>query len=125
MRKNERYIFFRDTRTQGAVGAEGVQLTPQRSMAIDTAFTPYGTPIWIDTVRPVARKPGATEPYRRLTIAQDAGTAIQGPARGDVFFGGGAAGRRLGRPHELRRPRHRAGPEQGVTLGARHSSGAS
>jgi membrane-bound lytic murein transglycosylase A len=90
MRKNERYIFFKDTRTQGAVGAEGVQLTPQRSMAIDTAFTPYGTPIWIDTVRPVARKPGATESYRRLTIAQDAGTAIQGPARGDVFFGGGA-----------------------------------
>ena len=89
MRKNERYIFFRDTRTQGAIGAEGVQLTAQRSMAIDTAFTPYGTPIWIDTVRPVARKPGATEPYRRLTIAQDAGTAIQGPARGDVFFGGG------------------------------------
>ena len=58
-------------------------------MAVDTAFTPYGTPIWIDTVRPVARKPGATEPYRRLTIAQDAGTAIKGPARGDVFFGGG------------------------------------
>ena len=90
MRKNERYIFFRDTRTQGAVGAEGVQLTPQRSMAIDTAFTPYGTPIWIDTARPVARKPGATEPYRRLVIAQDAGAAIQGPARGDIFFGNGA-----------------------------------
>jgi membrane-bound lytic murein transglycosylase A len=90
MRKNERYIFFRDTRSLGAVGAEGVQLTPQRSMAIDTAFTPYGTPIWIDTVRPVARKPGATEPYRRLVIAQDTGAAIQGAARGDVFFGGGA-----------------------------------
>ena len=40
-------------------------------------------------MRPVARKPGATEPYRRLTIAQDTGTAIQGPARGDIFFGGG------------------------------------
>lgn len=89
MRRNERYIFFKDTRTQGAIGAEGVQLTAQRSMAIDTAFTPYGTPIWIDTARPVARKAGATEPYRRLMIAQDTGTAIQGPARGDVFFGGG------------------------------------
>ena len=65
MRKNERYIFFKDTRTRGAIGAQGVQLTAQRSMAIDTAFTPYGTPIWIDTVRPVARKPGATETYRR------------------------------------------------------------
>jgi len=89
MRKNERYIFFKDTRSQGAVGAEGVQLTAQRSLAVDTAFTPYGTPIWIDTVRPVARKPGATEPYRRLVVAQDAGAAIQGPARGDVFFGAG------------------------------------
>ena len=89
MRKNERYIFFRDTRTGGAIGAEGVQLTPQRSLAIDTAFTPYGTPIWIDTVRPVARRAG-NETYRRLLIAQDAGAAIQGPARGDVFFGGGA-----------------------------------
>ena len=89
MRKNERYIFFKDTRTQGAVGAEGVPLTAQRSVAIDTAFTPYGTPIWIDTVRPAVRRPGATEPYRRLMIAQDTGAAIQGPARGDVFFGGG------------------------------------
>ncbi|CAN5802174.1 hypothetical protein BH11PSE3_BH11PSE3_50300 [soil metagenome] len=89
MRKNERYIFFKDTRTGGAIGAEGVPLTAQRSLAVDTAFTPYGTPVWIDTVRPVARKPGATETYRRLIIAQDAGTAIQGPARGDVFFGAG------------------------------------
>ena len=90
MRKNERYIFFKDTRTGGAIGAEGVPLTAQRSMAADTAFTPYGTPVWIDTTRPVTRRAGANEGYRRLLIAQDAGAAIQGPARGDVFFGGGA-----------------------------------
>ena len=90
MRKNERYIFFKDTRSGGAIGAEGVPVTAQRSLAVDTAFTPYGTPVWIDTSRPVLRKPGATEPYRRLMIAQDAGAAIQGPARGDVFFGPGA-----------------------------------
>jgi membrane-bound lytic murein transglycosylase A len=89
MRKNERYIFFKDSKTPGASGSEGVTLTAQRSLAVDLTFTPYGTPIWIDTMRPVARKSGATEPYRRLTIAQDTGTAIQGPARGDVFFGGG------------------------------------
>src|SRR5258707_15858943 len=68
MRKNEGYIFFKDTRSQGAVGAEGVSLTAQRSLAGDTTITPYGTPIWIDTSRPGARKPGANEPYRRLTI---------------------------------------------------------
>ena len=101
MRKNERYIFFKDTRTAAAAGSQGVQLTAQRSLAVDTAFTPFGTPIWIDTQRPVAGKPGQLEIYRRLVIAQDSGAAIKGPARGDVFFGGGAraadwAGRMVG-----------------------------
>ena len=46
-------------------------------------------------------KPGQVETYRRLLIAQDSGAAIKGPARGDVFFGGGAnaadwAGRMVG-----------------------------
>lgn len=101
MRKNERYIFFKDTKSQTAAGAEGVALTAQRSLAIDTTLTPFGTPVWIDTTRPVIRKPGATEPYRRLMIAQDSGAAIVGPARGDVFFGNGPqaadwAGRMVG-----------------------------
>jgi len=90
MRKNERYIFFKDTRSSAAAGSEGVSLTAERSLAIDPVFTPYGTPIWIDTARPVASKPGATEIYRHLMIAQDSGTAIKGAARGDVFFGNGA-----------------------------------
>jgi membrane-bound lytic murein transglycosylase A len=101
MRKNERYIFFKDTRTASATGSQGVPLTAQRSMAVDPAFTPFGTPVWIDTQRPVAGKPGQVEAYRRLVIGQDSGTAIKGPARGDVFFGGGAraadwAGRMVG-----------------------------
>lgn len=90
MRKNERYIFFKDTKTSAPIGAEGVPLTAQRSMAVDPTITPYGTPVWIDTRRPVYRKPGATEGYRRLMIAQDTGAAIKGPARGDVFYGAGA-----------------------------------
>ena len=89
MRRNERYIFFRDTKTSAPIGAEGVPLTAQRSMAVDPTITPYGTPVWIDTRRPVYRKPGATETYRHLMIAQDAGAAIKGPARGDVFYGNG------------------------------------
>jgi membrane-bound lytic murein transglycosylase A len=89
MRRNERYIFFKDSKSAGASGSEGVTLTAQRSLAVDLTFTPYGTPVWIDTMRPVLRKAGATEPYRRLMVAQDTGSAIQGPARGDVFFGGG------------------------------------
>jgi membrane-bound lytic murein transglycosylase A len=89
MRKNERYIFFKDTRSAAATGSEGVPLTAQRSLAIDVTYTPYGTPIWIEASRPVAGKPGQTEVYRRLMIAQDSGSAIKGAARGDVFFGGG------------------------------------
>lgn len=101
MRKNERYIFFKDTRSTAAAGSQGVPLTAQRSLAVDIQFTPYGTPIWIDTQRPVAGKPGNVETYRRLLISQDTGAAIKGAARSDVFFGGGAkaadwAGRMVG-----------------------------
>jgi membrane-bound lytic murein transglycosylase A len=91
MRKNERYIFFKDTRATAASGSQGVVLTAQRSLAVDPSYTPYGTPVWIDTARPVSSRPGATEIYRHLMIAQDSGAAIKGPARGDVFYGGGAA----------------------------------
>jgi membrane-bound lytic murein transglycosylase A len=101
MRRNERYIFFKDTRSAAATGSEGVPLTAQRSLAIDVTFTPFGTPIWIDTLRPVAGKPGQAEGYRRLLIAQDSGTAITGAARGDIYFGNGThaadwAGRMVG-----------------------------
>ncbi len=101
MRRNERYIFFKDTRTRGPVGAQGVPLTAQRSLAVDPAYTPFGTPVWIETTRPVYRRAGATESYRRLMVAQDSGAAIKGPARGDIFFGMGPraadwAGRMVG-----------------------------
>ena len=89
MRKNERYIFFKDTKSTVASGSEGVPLMAQRSLAVDPVFTPFGTPVWIDTSRPLLGKPGATEIYRRLMIAQDSGAAIKGPARGDVFYGAG------------------------------------
>lgn len=90
MRRNERYIFFRDTQGQGPLGAQGVALTAGRSAAVDPRHTPYGVPIYVDTVRPVAGGRGV-EPYRRLMVAQDTGTAIVGPARVDIFYGAGPA----------------------------------
>jgi len=66
-----------------------VQLTPQRSLAVDPAFHSFATPIWIDAELPDAN--GRTGPFRRLMIAQDTGSAITGAARGDIFFGTGAA----------------------------------
>jgi membrane-bound lytic murein transglycosylase A len=89
MQKNPRYIFFRELGPDSAAlpgpsGALGVTLTPTRSMAVDPAFLPLGVPVWLDT-----RAPDGT-PLQRLMVAQDVGSAIKGPIRGDLFWGTGA-----------------------------------
>jgi membrane-bound lytic murein transglycosylase A len=90
MRRNERYVFFRDTKGGGPIGAQGVTLTSGRSLAIDATVMPYGVPVWVDTLRPGARGAAAT-PYRRLMVAQDTGGDIKGPGRGDIYLGSGNA----------------------------------
>jgi membrane-bound lytic murein transglycosylase A len=85
MALNESYVFFRLVDGEGPIGAQGVPLLPGRSMAVDPAFVPYGVPLWLDTTNPIA---GGT-PLRRLVVAQDAGGAIRGPIRGDLFWGSG------------------------------------
>lgn len=90
MQKNPRYIFFRPITGDGPVGAESLPLTPGRSLAVDTSFLALGLPLWLDTTWPVdlgsARK---GDPLRRLMVAQDVGSAIKGPVRGDIFWGSG------------------------------------
>ena len=86
MRKNARYIFFRKVEGEGPIGAQGVALTPGRSLAVDPAFLPLGAPIYLDTTWP-----GGERPLRRLMAAQDTGSAIKGPLRGDFFWGFGEA----------------------------------
>jgi len=82
-----RYIFFRLIEGEGPIGAQGVALTAGRSLAVDTAILPLGAPVWLDT-----RQPGTTDvPLRRLMVAQDAGGAIKGAVRGDIFWGTGEA----------------------------------
>jgi membrane-bound lytic murein transglycosylase A len=88
MRRNARYIFFREIDGDGPVGALGVALTPGRSLAVDPSFMPLGAPVWLDTTYP-AGTPEAGQPLRRLVVAQDKGAAIKGAVRGDIFFGGG------------------------------------
>jgi membrane-bound lytic murein transglycosylase A len=73
----------------GPVGAQGVALTPGRSLAIDRAYHTLGTPIWLNGTVPASAI--ATLPFRRLMVAQDTGSAIKGPARGDIFYGSGDA----------------------------------
>jgi len=92
-RENPSYVFFREQGDEGAVGAEGVVLTPERSLAVDRAFVALGLPIWIEADERFA----AAEGVRRLVVAQDTGGAIKGPVRGDLFWGiGPAAARRAG-----------------------------
>jgi membrane-bound lytic murein transglycosylase A len=84
---NRRYIFFDEITGDGPIGAQGVALTAGRSMAVDTRYIPLGLPLWLDTDMP-GQDAG---PLRRLMLAQDTGSAIKGPVRGDFFWGTGDA----------------------------------
>jgi membrane-bound lytic murein transglycosylase A len=99
MHKNPSFVFFRPlapaaSADDGPLGAEGVPLTPGRSLAVDRAHLPMGVPVWLDAEDPL----DGTRRLRRLLVAQDTGGAIRGPVRGDVFWGFGAdAAERAGR----------------------------
>jgi membrane-bound lytic murein transglycosylase A len=90
-RKNRSYVFFQETDLGGhdeCIGAQGVPLTPMRSLAVDKSIHVYGTPIWIDADLPIQSEKPETK-FRHLLIAQDTGSAIVGPARADIYFGHG------------------------------------
>lgn len=92
MWENQSFVFFREVDledpTLGALGAQHVQLTPRRSLAVDRALWMFGTPVWLDTVAPQGED-GHVTPFRQLLVAQDTGSAIKGLARGDVYWGFG------------------------------------
>jgi membrane-bound lytic murein transglycosylase A len=89
---NESFVFFREVELPrqdlGAFGAQHVQLTPRRSLAVDRSLWMFGTPVWLDTVVPTDEK-GGMKNFHQLMIAQDTGTAIRGLARGDLYWGSG------------------------------------
>jgi membrane-bound lytic murein transglycosylase A len=99
-RQNRSYVFFREVQLSDkdeAVGAQGVPLTPGRSIAVDKSLHVYGTPFFIEGDLPIESDTSKT-PFRRLMVAQDTGSAIIGPARADLYFGAGAeAGKVAGR----------------------------
>ncbi len=96
MWKNGSFIFFRELRgreAEGALGAMSVTLTSGRSLAVDTAYHTLGTPIFVSAPRlKHASKKGG---FSRLMIAQDVGSAIKGPERGDIYYGSGDKAGRL------------------------------
>lgn len=88
---NPRYIFFRRV-SNGPIGALGVPLTPNRSIAIDRSLYPSAALAFIDLTAPVVNGQGVIEkwvPMRCFALAQDTGSAIKGPARVDWFKGHG------------------------------------
>jgi membrane-bound lytic murein transglycosylase A len=91
---NPSYVFFRElpNHLAGPLGALGVPLTAERSIAIDPRGTPLGAPVWLATTRP-----NSNEVMNRLMLAQDTGGAIRGNVRADFFWGfGDEAGRQAG-----------------------------
>jgi membrane-bound lytic murein transglycosylase A len=94
---NPSYVFFSEEKlddpARGPKGAQGVPLTPGRSIAVDPAAVPLGAPVFIDTTYPAT-----VQPLRRLVMAQDTGGAIRGTVRADFFWGfGREAGEQAGR----------------------------
>ena len=85
---NPRLVFFKEEPLSdldaafGPRGAQGVALTPGRSIAVDPGSIPYGTPVWLASNGPTAR-------LARLVLAQDTGSAITGAVRADYFAGWG------------------------------------
>jgi len=107
---NPSYVFFRElalSPSDGPIGALGVPLSAQYSLAVDRRFVPLGAPVYLATTWPLS-----SEPLERLMAAQDTGGAIRGAVRADFYWGSGVeAGALAGRMRQqgkmwLLWPRH-------------------
>jgi len=91
---NPRYVFFREVAGPGPIGALGVALVAGRSLATDPCFVPRGILTFVRTRAPVLGGAGRVvghRPLARFAFSHDAGAAIRGPARADIFWGSGEA----------------------------------
>ena len=86
MRENRSWVFFRELTGDGPVGALGVPVRAESSVAADPRFVPLGAPVWLDLDRREADG---------LWIAQDTGGAIKGANRFDTFWGAGVEARTI------------------------------
>jgi len=93
MQENRSFVFFRELEGEGPLGALSIPLSDGRSLAVDTAFHAMGSPVYVSApnLDPWRRGDG----FHRLMIAQDVGSAIRGPERGDIYFGSGEDAGRL------------------------------
>jgi len=92
---NPSTVFFRELPQglPGPIGALGVPITSERSVAIDRRYIPLGAPIFLSTT-----EPNSNISLDKLMIAQDTGGAINGGVRADFYWGQGkSAGAKAGR----------------------------
>jgi membrane-bound lytic murein transglycosylase A len=97
--RNQRFVFFQETKGAPATGSIGVPVLPERSIATDKTLFPPGALAVIQTQLPYATTGGklTQQPVTRYVLDQDTGSAIKGAGRVDVFMGTGAlAGDRAG-----------------------------
>jgi membrane-bound lytic murein transglycosylase A len=108
---NKSFVFFKEHAQKDASGPQGVHditLTPGRSLAVDPSYHALGLPIFVAAsevkhiptaigAKPdsslrksaAAARETAQTGFHRLMIAQDVGSAIKGPERGDIYVGTG------------------------------------
>jgi membrane-bound lytic murein transglycosylase A len=94
LNSNPSYVFFRELPAglPGPIGALGVPILAERSVAIDPKYIPLGAPVFLSTTQP-----NSQTPLKRLMVAQDTGGAIKGGVRADFFWGAGDnAGKQAG-----------------------------
>lgn len=91
--RNSRYVFFREvelTPTEGPIGSLGQPLVPGRSVATDQRYVPPGALMYVKARKPVLDAEGRVAGWERIArfaFSHDTGSAIKGPARGDIFWG--------------------------------------
>ena len=76
---NKSMVFFKK-RDKAATGSLGLELTPERSVAVDLNFIPLGSMLYLSANI-------QNKSVNKLVMAQDTGGAIKGSVRADMFLG--------------------------------------
>ncbi|MGV3769547.1 MAG: murein transglycosylase A [Sphingobium phenoxybenzoativorans] len=86
MNENKSFVFFKELTGAGPLGALGVPVTGEATVAADPKYVPLGAPVLLSMDR--------AEP-NGIWIAQDTGGAIKGANRFDTFWGAGSRARSI------------------------------
>lgn len=78
---NESVVYF-EQRDKAATGSLGVELTPERSIAVDQRYIPLGSMLYLNAK-------SEKQNINKVVMAQDTGGAIKGAVRADMFLGHG------------------------------------